>query len=140
MKETLGFSGQRAGDNRMVRGSDGRAVASRTRSKERNCLHVGAEREVNCEHVQAMIDESIAQTWGARIGEVRGFWGFLKSHTACVASFDMRTAFDVAKTSVVSRIPTCMVTRGHVVEALLEGMQAVMVICFDNCGTEFRFA
>ena len=48
-----GVSGQRAGDNRMVRGSDGRAVASRTRSKERNCLHVGAEREVNCEHVQA---------------------------------------------------------------------------------------
>ena len=59
----------------------------------------------------------------------------------CVrASLDVRTALDVSKPSVVSRIPTCMVSRGHVVAALLEGMQAVMVICFDNCGTEFRFA
>ena len=74
---------------------------------------------------------------GVRIGEVRGFWGFLKSHTAFVDSLDVRTAFDLAKPSVVSRIPTCMVTRGHVLEALLEGMQAVMVICFENCQTEF---
>ena len=33
---------------------------------------------------------------GGRIGEMRGFWGFLKSHIACVASLDVRTAFDVA--------------------------------------------
>ena len=68
-----------------------------------------------------MIAESIAETWGV----AGGFWEFLKSHTAFVASLDVRTAFDVAKPSVVSRIPTCMVTRGHVVAALLEGMQAV---------------
>ena len=47
-------SGHRADDSigRMVRGSDGRAVASQSRSSESNCLHVGTERRVNCEHVQ----------------------------------------------------------------------------------------
>ena len=68
---------------------------------------------------------------------MRGFWGFLKSHIACVASLDVRTAFDVAKPSVVSRIPTCMVTRGHVVAALLEGMQAVRGSASRTAGRSF---
>ena len=56
-----------------------------------------------------------------------------------VASLDVKTAFDVAKPSVVSRILSSTGVHGHVAAALLAEMQDVQgLVCFANCETEFR--
>ena len=53
----------------------------------------------------------------------------------------VKTAFGVAKHSVVSRTLTYMATRGHVVAALLEEMMDVRgSACFENCETQFRYS
>ena len=58
-----------------------------------------------------------------------------------VASLYVRTVFDVARPSVVSRILTCMRTCGHVVAALLDQMKdAKGSARFENCETEFRYS
>ena len=58
-----------------------------------------------------------------------------------MASLDVRSAHDVAKPSMVSRILAHMGTHGHVVGALLEEMKDVRGSpCFDNCETEFRYS
>ena len=54
-------------------------------------------------------------------------------------SHDVKTAFDVAKPSVVSRILTLMGVHGHVAAALVAEMQDVEgSACFENCETQFR--
>ena len=56
-----------------------------------------------------------------------------------MASLDVRTAFDVARWSVVSRVLTYMGAHEHVVAALLEEMKDVRgSACFENSETEFR--
>ena len=42
-----------------------------------------------------------------------------------IASLDVKTAFDVAKPSVVSKILSLIGTHGHVVAALLAGRERV---------------
>ena len=55
-----------------------------------------------------------------------------------MASLDVKTAFDVAKPSVVSKILSLIGTLGHVVAALLAEMQDVKgSACFENCEAEF---
>ena len=67
--------------------------------------------------------------------------GFLKYQTAFVASLNVRTAFDVAKPSVVSTILTCMEIHNPVVAALLEEVKNVRgSACFETCEAEFRFS
>ena len=59
--------------------------------------------------------------------------------TAVGACLDVRSAFDVAKPSVASRMMTYMATYGHVVAALLEERRDARVsACFESCETEFR--
>ena len=62
-------------------------------------LHVGAERSGQLCAQAIVLDTYIANILGSvkKIGEVLGFRG----STAFVASLDVRTAFDVAKPSVV---------------------------------------
>ena len=56
-----------------------------------------------------------------------------------VASLDVKTAFDVAKPSKVSRILSSTGIHGHAAAALLAEMQDVQgSACFANCETEFR--
>ena len=51
----------------------------------------------------------------------------------------MKTAFDVAKPSVVSRILSLTGVHRHVAAAVLAEMQDVQgSACFENCETEFR--
>ena len=51
--------------------------------------------------------------------------GKFKYRTMYMASMDVKTAFDVAKPSVVSKILSLIGTHGHVVAALLAEMQDV---------------
>ena len=58
-----------------------------------------------------------------------------------MASLDVKTAFDVARPSVVSKILSFIVSHGHVVAALLAEMQDVKgSACFETCETEFRYS
>ena len=85
-------------------------------------LHVGAERCINCDPWEWQEDR-------------RDCWmpGFFRCKTACVASVDVKMAFDVAKPTVVSQILTIMGTHGHVVAALFEEMKDVTgSACFEN--------
>ena len=58
-----------------------------------------------------------------------------------MASVDIKMAFDVARPSVVSKIPSLIGTHGHVVAALLAKMQDVNGSAyFETCETEFRYS
>ena len=65
------------------------------------------------------------------------FFFFQKRYnTAFVASLDVKTAFDVAKPSVVSRILTLIGVHGHLTAALLAEMQDSVL---RRSETEFRY-
>ena len=58
-----------------------------------------------------------------------------------MASLDVKTAFDVAKPSVVSRILTLTGVHGHPTAAVLAEMQDVRgSASFENSETEFRYS
>ena len=58
-----------------------------------------------------------------------------------MASLGVKTAFNVAKPSVVSNILTLTGVHGHLTAALLAEMQDVWgSACFENSGTEFRYS
>ena len=64
-------------------------------------LHLGAEREVNCEHIcRVFIDEKIFSGMGngRETVETNGCHDVLRYKTAFVTSLDVNTVFDVAKT------------------------------------------
>ena len=101
---------------------------------------VWVERGVNYGHMQALLTNILQRHWVWH-QDRRGAWvpGFFKCQTAFMASLDVKTPFDVAKPSVVSRKLTYVGTRGHVVEALLEEMKDVRgSACSENCDTGFR--
>ena len=64
---------------------------------------MGAERGVNCEHVHALLTNMVQRHWDWQ-EDRRTDWepGFFRYRTAFMASLDVKTAFDVAKSSVVS--------------------------------------
>ena len=65
--------------------------------------------------------------------------GFFRCKTAFMAS--VKTAFDVAKPSVVSKVLSLTGVHGHVVAALLAEMQDVQgSACLEDCQTEFRYS
>ena len=67
--------------------------------------------------------------------------GMFKYKTMFMASLDVKTAFDVAKPLVVSKILSLIGAHGHVVAALLAEMQDVKgSACLENCETEFRYS
>ena len=102
---------------------------------------MGAERGVNCEHMQALLTTSV-ETSGVA-GRSPGLLGtriFNKYKTAFVASLDVKTACDVARPAVISRVLSLRAVHGHVVAALLTEMQDVQgSACFETCETEFRY-
>ena len=58
-----------------------------------------------------------------------------------MASLDVKTALDVAKPSLVSKILTLTGVHGHLTEALLAEMQDVWGSArFENRETEFRYS
>ena len=64
--------------------------------------------------------------------------GFYRYNTVFMASLDVKTAFDVAEPSVVSRILTLTGVHGHLTAALLAEVQDVRrSACFENTETEF---
>ena len=105
-------------------------------------LQVGADRGVNCEHMQALLTNMLQRLceWQEDL------WtdlepAFCKYDAAFLASLDVRTAFDAIKPSVVSRILALTGVHGHVSAALLAEMQDVQgSTCFENCETEFRYS
>ena len=75
--------------------------------KEWRSLHVGAERGVNCEHMQALVTNIFQRHWALQEDSRTDLQpGLYRYNTAFVASLDVKTAFDVAKPSVVSSILT----------------------------------
>ena len=89
-------------------------------------LHVGAGRSINSEHMQALLAKMLQRHWECQEDRrVEWVLGFCKNKTAFVASLDVRTAFDVAKPSVVSRILACTGIHKHVVATLPGEMKDV---------------
>ena len=69
-------------------------------------LHVGAERGVNCEHMQALVTNIFQRHWEwqeDRRGDLQP--GRFRYNTALMASLDVKAAFDVARSAVVSEHP-----------------------------------
>ena len=105
-------------------------------------LHVGAERGVNCEHMQVLLT-NLLQKHGEWLQDRRLDWEPRKYryNTLYIASLDVKTAFDVARPAVVSKILTLIGTHGHVVAAILAEMQDLKgSASFENCETEFRYS
>ena len=68
-------------------------------------LHVGAERSINCDHMYGVIDEYSTAALGVAGTSTRCLGsGFFQYQTACVASLDVKAAFDVANPSVMCKI------------------------------------
>ena len=105
-------------------------------------LHVGAERGVNCEHMQVLLTNLLQKHWEWQEHR-RKDWepGKFRYKTMYMASLDVKTAFDVARPSVVSKVLSLIGTHGHLVAALFAEMQDVKgSACFENCETEFRYS
>ena len=102
----------------------------------------GAERGVNCEHMQGLLTNLQTKHWEWQENRREDLKpGKFKYKTMYMASLDVKTAFDVAKPSVVSKILSLTGTHGHVVAALLADMQDVKgSACFEKCETEFRYS
>ena len=94
-------------------------------------LHVGAERGVNCEHMQALVTNTFQRHWewqeDRRVDLQPGRFRY---NTAFMTGLDVKTAFDVA--SVVFKILTLTGVHGHLTAALLAEMQDVAV-CSQRC-------
>ena len=100
-------------------------------------LHVGGWKGVNCEHVQALLTKILPRRWSGRqtIGPI---WNRDSPDTRRPSwqAWTKKTAFDVAKPSVVSKILSVTGVHGHVAAALLAEMQDVQgSACFENCET-----
>ena len=66
-------------------------------------LHVGAERGVNCEHMQGLLTNLLQKHWEWQENRRKDLEpGKFKYKTMYMASLDVKTAFNVAKPSVVS--------------------------------------
>ena len=85
-------------------------------------LHVGAERGVNCEHMQVLVTNIWEWQEDRRVDLQPGRYRY---HTALMASLDVKTAFDVAKPALVSKVLTLTGVHGHLTAALLAEMQDV---------------
>ena len=96
---------------------------------------MGAERGVNCEHMQALVTNIFQRHWewqeDRRVDLQLGRYRY---NTAFMDSLDVKTAFDVAKPPVVSKILTLTV-------ALLAEMQDVRgSASFENSETKFQYS
>ena len=105
-------------------------------------LHVGAERRVNCEHMQALVTNILQRHWewqdDSRVDLQPGRFRY---NTAFMASLDVKTALDVARPAVANKILTLTGVHGHLTAALLAEMQDVRgSASFENCETEFRYS
>ena len=76
-------------------------------------LHVGAERGVNCEHMQGLLTNLLQKHWEWQENRRKDLeHGKFKYKTIYMASLDVKTAFDVAKQSMVSKILSLIGTHG----------------------------
>ena len=96
----------------------------------------GAERGVNCEHMQVLLTNLLQKHWEWQENR-RKDWepSKFRYKTMYMASLDVKTAFDVARPSVVSKI-----LHGHVAALLAEMQDVKGSACFENCETEFRYS
>ena len=101
-----------------------------TEPSEWKNLHEGAERGINCEHMQALVTNIFQRHWEWQ--EDRRVDLRYRYNTAFMASLDVKTASDVAKPSVVSRMLILTGIHGHLTAALLAEMQDVRgSACFE---------
>ena len=102
-------------------------------------LHVGAERGVNCEHMQALVTKIFQRHWEWQEDRRTDLHPrFYRHSTTFLASLDV---FDVAKPSVESKTLTLTGVHGHVAAALPAEMQDVRGSAyFENCETEFKYS
>ena len=103
---------------------------------------MGAERGVNCEHMQALVTNVFQRHWEWQEDRRTDLQqGLCRYNTAFMTTLDVKTAFDVAKPAAASRILTLTRVHGHVAAALLAEMQDVRgSACFENSDTEFRYS
>ena len=89
-------------------------------------LYVGAEKGVNCEHMQALLTNTSQRHWEWQEDRRTNLQpGMYRYNAAFMASLDVKTAFDVAMPSVVSKILTLTGVPGHLTAAPLAEMQDV---------------
>ena len=103
---------------------------------------MGAERGVNCGHVQALLTNIQQRHWewleDRRTDLEPGLFRYV---TAFMASLDVKAALDVATSSVASKILSLIGVHGHVVAVSLAEMKdARGNACLENCETEFRYS
>ena len=93
---------------------------------------MGAERGVNCEHMQALGTNIFQRHWEWQEDRRTDLQpGFYRYNTVFMASLDVKTAIDVAKPSMVSKIFTLTGVHGHLTAALLAEVQDVRgSMCF----------
>ena len=105
-------------------------------------LHVGAESGVNCEHMQALVTNMFQPHWELQEDRRVGLKPErLRYNTAFMSNLDFKTAFDVARPTVVSKILTLRGVHGHLIAAVLAEMQDVRgSASFENCETQFRYS
>ena len=126
----------------MVRDRLGGHCCTRKRSRlngdactlERKGGELWAHAGLGDEHISTTLGVAGRQThWSAAEG--------FRYNTAFMTSLDVKTAFDVAEPSVVSKILTRTGVHGHLTAALLAEMQDVWgSASFENCETEFRYS
>ena len=86
----------------------------------------GSRERSNCEHMQALVTNIFQRHWEWQEDRRTDLQpGMYRYNTAFMASLDVKTAFDVAKPSVVSKILTLTGVHGHLTAALLAEMQDV---------------
>ena len=104
-------------------------------------LHVGAERGVNCEHMQALVTNIFQRHCEWQEDRRTDLQPRLCRYNTAfsMASLDVDTAFDVATPSVVSKILTLTGVHGPLTAALLSETQDVRgSACSENSETGFR--
>ena len=102
-------------------------------------LHVGAERGVNCEHTQGLMTNLLQKHWKWQENRRKDLEpGKFKYKAMYMASLDVKTAFHVAKPSVVSKILSLIGTHGHVVAALLACIRQGGVGRHQCCGSGWQ--
>ena len=75
-------------------------------SIEWKSLHVGAERGVNCEHVQALLTYTLQRHWEWQEDRWTDLEpGFYRYSTAFMASWDVKAAFDQALSGIEDSLP-----------------------------------
>ena len=108
---------------------------------EKGCTWEPREESI-VEHMQAVVTNIFQRHWEWQEDSRTDLQpGLFRYNTAIMASLDVKTAFDVARSTVVSKILTLIGVHGHLTAAPLAEMRDVRESAsFENSETEVRYS